>query len=125
MKNTTLLFIALIVIIGAGAYFFGHSVSSTTGNTTGNTNGDVQRVVISAKNGNYYPQEVRVKAGQPVTLSLDSSVQGCFRSFTIRELGVAKYLATPQDSVTFTPTKAGTYGFSCSMGMAYGKLVVE
>ncbi len=87
--------------------------------------GDAQKIVLSEKDYNYYPKEVKVKAGQRVSLSLDSNVKGCLRAFTIRSLGVNKYLQTPKDSVEFTPTKAGTYTFSCSMGMGYGKLIVE
>ena len=94
-------------------------------NTDSPISGDVQKIVLSYKNGNYYPQEIRVKAGKPVQISLDSSVSGCYRSFTIRQLGVAKYLKTPSDSVTFTPTKSGIYTFACSMGMGTGKLIVE
>lgn len=98
---------------------------SDGGGDGGVVSGDAQKIVLSYKNGNYYPQEVRVKSGKPVQISLDSSVSGCYRSFTIRTLGVAKYLKTPSDSVTFTPTKSGTYTFACSMGMGTGRLIVE
>ena len=87
--------------------------------------GDVQKIVISEKNYNYYPQTIKAKVNQPVSISLDSSVKGCLRSFTIKEFGVAKYLATPQDTLVFTPTKTGTFTFACSMGMGYGKIIVE
>ena len=87
--------------------------------------GDVQVVNLGFKNGNYYPNTVIVKANQPVEISLDKSVVGCYRSFTLRQMGIAKYLATPSDSVSFTPTQAGTYRFAGSMGMGTGTLVVE
>ena len=57
-------------------------------------NGTAQKVTIGMKNGNYYPNTLTVNAGQPVELALDSSVAGCFRSFTIRELGISKYVKT-------------------------------
>ena len=84
-----------------------------------------QKVTIGMKNGNYYPNTLTVNAGQPVELALDSSVTGCFRSFTIRELGISKYVKTPADTITFTLPRAGTYAFACSMGMGYGTLIVE
>ena len=56
---------------------------------------------------------------------IDKSVVGCYRGFTIRELGISKYLPTPDDYVEFTPTEPGTYGFACLMGMGTGTLVVE
>ena len=86
--------------------------------------GDFQEVVIGMRNYNYFPNTVSVKAGIPVKLRLDDSVYGCFRDFTIRDLGVRKYLRTPSDYIEFTPAKPGTYTFACSMGMGFGKLVV-
>lgn len=127
-KNTIYLFGILFVLLVGGIFFFGSGSGKGIPNNTENfagSSGDVQKVVIGMKNYNYYPNTITVKAGQPVSITLDSSVFGCYRSFTIRELGVAKYLPTPKDSVEFTPTKKGTYTFACSMGMGTGKLVVE
>jgi len=130
MKSTTIAVIFVLAIIAVGAFFFaktgvlsGSVINADNGNS--NTNGETQKVVISYKNYNYYPQEIRVKAGIPVSISLDNSVVGCFRYFTIRDLGLSKNLATPSDTLTFTPTKKGTYRFACGMGMGYGTLIVE
>ena len=60
-----------------------------------------------------------------MSISLDSSVTGCLRSFTIKDLGVSKYAKTPSETIDFTPTKKGTFTFACVMGMGYGKLIVE
>ena len=129
MKNTTLGIFALVAIIVIAGYFFLNS-AKTNGNTiTGNVvnEGDntVQRIVISEKNLNYYPQTIKAKVNQPIEITLDDSVSGCLRSFTIRDLGIAKYLKTVSDTLDFTPTQKGTFTFTCSMGMGYGKLVVE
>ncbi len=115
--------LALVIIL---VIMYGGKGVSVNGNTSGGVvSGDVQKVILSYKNGNYYPQTITVKAGIPVQLSLDASVGGCYRSFTIRQLGVAKYLASSSDSVTFTPNEKGTYRFACSMGMGTGTLIVE
>ena len=127
MKNTTLGVITLAIVLLGGYFFLGSeriSSETITGNVINNNDG-MQKVVISEKDLNYYPQEIRVKANQPVSLSLDNKVKGCLRSFTIRDLGVSKYLKTVSDTLEFTPTKTGTFAFSCSMGMGYGKLIVE
>ena len=87
--------------------------------------GEVREFTLGMKNYNYYPDSITVKAGQPVKISLDKTAQGCFRDFTIRDLGVRKYLQKTSDFVEFTPTKKGTYTFACSMGMGYGKLIVK
>lgn len=99
---------------------------SNTATTPGTVvSGETQKVVISERNSNYYPDTITVKKGQPVEITLDNSVAGCLRSFTIRDLGVAKYAKTPRDTITFTPTQKGTFNFACSMGMGYGKIIVE
>jgi plastocyanin domain-containing protein len=87
--------------------------------------GSIQEITLSMKNYNYYPQTVKVKVNEPVRIYLDNSVGGCYRSFTIRSLGISKHLQTPKDYVEFTPTEKGTFGFACSMGMGTGTLIVE
>lgn len=128
MKNTTLLGIFVIGLIIVGGFIFVNSKNNIDGNATANndnSNGNAQKIVIGIKNGNYYPNIINVKAGQSVSISLDNSVTGCFRSFTIKQLGLSKNLRTPEDTLTFTPTEKGTYNFACIMGMGYGKLIVE
>lgn len=127
MKNTTIAVIFVLALLAVGAFFFvragvisGNAVGTDNGNT-----GEIQKIVISYRNYNYYPQEIRVKVNQPVSISLDNSVAGCFRYFTIRDLGLAKNLATPSDTMDFTPKQKGTYRFACGMGMGYGTLIVE
>jgi plastocyanin domain-containing protein len=116
----------LILIVASGFFMFGKgSTGSVVDNPVQQRDGKVQQVVLSMKDLNYYPQEIRVKEGQPVSITLDSSVQGCLRSFTIRELGVHGLSTSPSETIDFTPTKKGVFKFMCSMGMGYGKLIVE
>jgi len=127
MKKSTLEFLALAIILLAGGYFMLGS-SSSQGSVTGNViaaGGQVQEVVLGMKDYNYYPDTVTVEAGKTVRISLDESVYGCFRDFTIREFGIQEYLVTPEDVVEFVPEKKGTYTFACSMGMGTGRLIVE
>ena|SRR3989344_2832998 len=128
MEKTTIYGIGIFLLIVIGGYFLLGSSGNGNENVvpSGNSgnSGDFQKVTIGMKNYNYYPNTINVESGKTVRLSLDSSVSGCFRDFTIRELGVRKYLQTPSDYVEFTPTKPGTYTFACSMGMGTGKLVV-
>ena len=134
MKNTTILILGFIIIIAIGGFVFANLENNQTGNTVNNAvsgnvaetnNGNMQKITLSMKNGNYYPNTIKVKANEPVSISLDSSIRGCYRAFTIRQLGIAKRLATPSDTLNFTPTQKGTYRFACSMGMGYGTLIVE
>ncbi len=120
--------IGIFLILGTFGYFM-LGEGNNTGNivkASSNINSEnVQEIIIGMKDFNYYPNTITVKAGQPVSISLDNTVQGCFRDFTIREFGIRKYMQNPTDTVTFTPTKPGTYTFACSMGMGRGTLIVE
>ena len=87
--------------------------------------GEMQKVVLSQGDLNY--KDSRANAGKPIIISADSSVRGCLRSVTFNIEGkrYSKYLRTPEDTLQLPAIKKGTYTFSCSMGMGYGKLVVE
>ena len=87
--------------------------------------GETQKVVLSQQGYNY--KDATAEAGKPITISADSSVGGCLRSvaFNIEGKKYTKYLQNPQDTLQLPALSKGTYPFSCSMGMGYGKLVVE
>ena len=126
IKKSTLYLMGIVLLIILTGYFvMGRNNTSIANVTESDSDKDVQKVVLSIKNYNYYPNTVTVKADKPVRIYLDASVTGCFRSFTIPNLGVAKNLPTPEEYVQFTPTKKGTYKFACSMGMGTGVLIVE
>ncbi len=122
MKNSFIILLTIVLIVGVGFFVFKGSSSPTTAAVV--NDGPAQEVTLGMKDYNYYPQVLTVNAGQPVRLTLDSSVSGCLRSFTIKELGVSKYAKTPQDIIEFTAPQKGTYKFTCSMGMGYGTLNV-
>jgi len=122
-SNMYVLGILIILVIGGYLLILGGDKENSSGNVV--ATGEVQEVIIGIKDYNYYPNTIEVDVGKTVRLRLDSSVVGCFRDFTIRELGVREYLKTPNDYVEFTPTKQGTFTFACSMGMGTGKLIVK
>ena len=125
--NKSLFYIVgtILIILVAGTVLIRGNDGSVGNAVVGGSGGDVQKIVLGIKDYNYYPNTINVKVDKPVSISLDSSVSGCYRSFTIRDFGINKYLKTPKDTVEFTPTKKGTYRFACSMGMGTGTLVVE
>src|SRR3989338_4188104 len=84
-------------------------------------NGNVQVVELSVKEGNYYPQVIKLKQNIPVQMVVDlNTVKGCLTSIRIPEYGVKKTVTRSDNIITFTPTKTGTFPFSCSMGMGTG-----
>ncbi len=127
MKNTTILWGIAFIVIVVGSIIFLNS-NPDTGNNNGNvvvSDKEAQKITLGIKNYNYYPNTIEVEAGKPVEITLDKTVAGCYRSFNIKELGVSQNSRDPSQKVIFTPTKAGTYSFQCSMGMGYGKLIVK
>jgi len=128
-KSTLYLGVILLVLIVGGFFYFKGGSSVMNGNVVSEgeqvLQGEVQKITLGVKNLNYYPNTIKVKAGQPVSISLDSSVTGCLRSFNIKDLGVSKYSKTPSDTIDFTPNKKGTFKFACSMGMGTGTIIVE
>ncbi len=134
MKNTTLLVIVLIVMVLIGFFLYTRTSviagNGITGNAVNdNSNNDnlenAQKVLLGMKNYNYFPSVINVKAGLPVELTLDETVRGCLRSFSIRDLGISKFSQNPSQKIVFTPTQLGSFKFSCSMGMGYGTMNVE
>ena len=126
MKAIYYIILTVLIIGVAGFFMFNGSATNATGDSVNdNLGGQFQKVILSTKNLNYYPNTVTVKANEPVRIYLDESVTGCLRSFTIRDFGIAKYLKTPNDYIEFTPNKKGSFRFACSMGMGTGTLIVE
>ncbi|MFH1229648.1 MAG: copper ion binding protein [Candidatus Aenigmatarchaeota archaeon] len=86
----------------------------------------VQVVQLSVQGSTYYPNPIRVKKGIPVQLVADiNNMPGCSKSIVIPEFGVSKYVSAGDNIIQFTPTKAGTFQFSCSMNMYRGQIIVE
>jgi heme/copper-type cytochrome/quinol oxidase subunit 2 len=74
--------------------------------------------VIAVEGGSFYfkPNEIHVKVGQPVKITLTS--KDMMHDFTIDELNVKIPVtrAGQSNSVEFTPTKTGKFEFYCSVG---------
>ena len=124
MKNLGYIIIIVFLVSIFGYMLLG--TAKTTNNQIENQDlSNAQQITLSMKNYNYYPETITVKEGQPVAITLDNSVSGCFRAFTIKDFGVSKYSQSVNDKIVFTPNKKGTFRFACSMGMGYGTLIVE
>ena len=129
MKNAWMFGFGILILLGVGLFFVlgksGGSIGNVVDVPAQQQAGEIQHVVVGMQNLNYYPNTITVKAGKPVSITLDSSVTGCLRSFHIRDLGVSAVARTPDQTIDFTPMKKGTFMFACSMGMGRGTLIVE
>lgn len=124
MKNTLFLFGIVLLIVVVAFFVFSSMDSYESQNIEPTFNGDNQRVILSQDDLNY--KDAYAKAGIPIEISADSSVGGCLRSvaFNLNGKRYLKYLKTESDTLILPALEKGTYPFSCSMGMGFGKLKV-
>jgi plastocyanin domain-containing protein len=82
------------------------------------------RIVVS---GGYTPSTVRVEAGRPVRLEFDrQESSGCTEEVVLPDFGIRTYLPAHKTTpVEFTPTRPGSYEFTCGMAMVRGRIIVE
>ena len=83
--------------------------------------------LIEVSDGVYQPSLIKVAANKPIALTfIRKDHSPCAAIVTFGSLGVSAEL--PIDShfqVTLPPLKAGSYEFTCQMGMYRGVLIVE
>jgi copper ion binding protein len=87
-----------------------------------------QEVQTRVESGRYYP--LIVQAGVPVRWILKvtaDDLNGCNNPVTIPQYGIRKQLVPGENLIEFTPTQAGTIGYTCWMGMisSYIKVVPD
>jgi uncharacterized protein len=88
-------------------------------------NGGEQVVRMNQIANGYVPNRFTVKRGIPVKWIIDSqNAYTCAASIRMPAFGISAYLKSGQNVITFTPTQAGTYRFTCSMGMYSGSFDV-
>ncbi len=87
----------------------------------------VQQVTIYVGNHGYTPRNVVVQNNIPVELTLKTNeTYSCAVAFVFKEFGIETFLEpTDSQTFTFTPTRKGTFAFTCSMGMYSGTLQVK
>jgi len=88
--------------------------------------GGVQQVEIRVRGG-FDPSTVRVRRGERVRLVFhrDDPAAGA-DEVVVPEFGVRRFLPPGEaTAVEFTPAEAGSYEFTCGMGLLRGRLVVE
>ena len=87
---------------------------------------NIQEINLRAEPVGYNPDYIVVKKGIPLKINVQADANaGCTRSIVFPDFGINKVIPRGgSDVIEFTPTKAGTYQFRCSMNMARGTLVV-
>lgn len=89
--------------------------------------GNVQEVELVAEEAAYSPSTIHAKENVPLVIKARAdNAAGCVSEIVFRDLGISKIIPIGgSTTIEMGSLKKGVYGFSCPMGMAPGKLVVE
>ncbi len=119
----------IVTIVGLGLvafvlwYFFfsARQAASAVSSSSG-----VQEVAITVKGG-YSPDTIEVEKGKPVQLSFYRDEESsCSEELLMPDFSIRRDLpAFKTTLVELLPEKAGTFPFTCGMGMLRGSLVVK
>lgn len=128
----------LVVVLGLSMFSQGWSLAGfieipfiTTTSNYGMEESDVvvedgvQVVKSTLLPGNY--PSITVQTGMPVKWIIDApkgSINGCNYKIYIKEYGMEYQFKSGENIIEFTPTEAGTFRYSCWMGMIRGTITV-
>lgn len=137
--KTIIILIAIVAIIGAGylfsegrkAYAVGDNLQNSSNleisdfKNIAKTNGNTQEVSFDLTANGYEP--IVVQKGIPVKFIIradQSNINSCNSTIIIPEYNIQADLKAGDNIIEFTPTKTGTIGYSCWMGMINSSIIV-
>lgn len=84
-----------------------------------------QLVTMEASAFGYNPDVITVRKGYPVDWEVYGGKNlGCASTLVMNAFNVKSAIRPGDNTIAFTPTKTGTFPFSCSMGMVRGTMIV-
>ena len=86
--------------------------------------GDVQVVRIDGTHGDFRPNQIRVKANQPIKLEFTAG-RGCSTSVEFDTPSISADLSERGAALIFSGLHRGVYPFKCAHGVPSGMLLVE
>lgn len=119
----SVLLVGIALIAWINWYFF---IAGKGTAVTAMLAGGVQEVTVIVQGG-YSPSEVRAVHGQALRMVfVRQETSGCSEEIVLPEFGIRKFLPPFQKTaVEIHPAQAGSFEFTCGMGMLRGKLIVE
>ncbi|MEK6832472.1 MAG: cupredoxin domain-containing protein [Nanoarchaeota archaeon] len=125
MKNRFALFLIVALIMGFGIFIFMGSGGAKIAGNLIDSKGEVQIIKLSVQGSNYVMNPSEVKKGIPVRIEADmSKMPGCSKSIVISSFNIRKTVTSADNTIEFTPDKAGTFNIACSMNMYRGTFTV-
>jgi hypothetical protein len=86
----------------------------------------VQTIYMTVDYTGYTPNTFTLQKNKPVRWLINvTQITGCTNEIIVPSLNIKKQLELGQNIITFTPTEAGSIGFSCWMGMVRGTFNVK
>ena len=87
----------------------------------------VQSVRINVTESGYQPTSFRLKKGVPARVTFIRKTESeCRKEVVIPAYNIRRELPLNQPvTISFTPKKAGSFGFACGMNMMRGTLIVR
>jgi sulfite exporter TauE/SafE/copper chaperone CopZ len=128
---------ALVLVLGLVMFTRGMSLFGVSLAPLGSSSSQIavarlvdrgQEVQTTVESGRYHP--LLVQAGVPVRWIISAKaddLNGCNNPLTIPQYGIRKQLLPGDNLIEFTPSQAGTIGYTCWMGMisSYIKVVPD
>ena len=113
----------LVLVVGIAWFFWGPRQGGVRAMAT---SGGYQEALVLVKGG-YTPDSIIVEHGKPVRLNFRrEETSPCSEMVVLADFGKSARLPEGKTvPVEFLPGTAGTFEFTCQMGMLRGKLTVE
>ena len=86
--------------------------------------GATQKISVDLSKGYYDPSTIQLKAGVPAEITFGQG-SGCLGQVQSQQLGFAEDLTSGPKTVKIAGLPAGTYQYTCGMGMVSGSIVVK
>lgn len=123
--------VAAAVIMIAGSTVWSHIAEVNNQKAAASAQVEVEledgvQVINSTLASGSYPN-ITVLAGIPVKWIINApagSINGCNYKMLLEEYGIEYSFHEGENVIEFTPTKAGSYGYTCWMGMIRGNIYV-
>ena len=120
-----LLFALYIAKTGLGIFGVVTGAVGTKTAAVQSQQGNEQVIEMTVDGGGYRPSNFTLKEGVPVLWKIHGVyISGCTRQIKVPDFNVLETLVKGENEIRFTPTKTGTIGFSCGMGMITGSFNV-
>lgn len=116
----------LVAVVGIFAFWVDNR-NAVDGSYDVSVVSDGKQTVTSTLEPGTYPN-ISVKKNIPVEWIINApegSINGCNYKFVIQDFGIEYEFRYGENIIEFTPETAGSFSYSCWMGMIYGTIVVN